>query len=855
MSVIKQFEHLKIQLEDIKSATNNFAEDHLIGGGVFGKVYKGELLHWKGKTTVAFKRLHGEYGQASDSDMWKEIIMLSFFNHENIVSLLGFNNDSGEKFLVHEYASKGGLHLYLNNNDLTWVQRLKICIGAAHGLAYLHNPNQMQRVLPHDIKSCNILLDENWNAKIADLGLSKFGGADQNYLYLNSHMEGTLGYRDSRSVDVGILKESEIYSFGVVLFEVLCGRLCLDMDVNQNLISLVRKFYKGKNLEEIIHGSIKDELNPSSLMAFATIAYQCLTTHRDQRPPINIVVKNLETALTYQIFTDGLKIQLGAIQSATNNFAKDHCIGAGGFGNVYRGKLFYSGEHILVALKRLNRAFGQGNPEFWKEVNTLSRYRHENIVNLLGFCNERNEKILVYEYVPNRSLDLSLKNNDLTWAQRLKICIGAARGLAYLHNPDGNQESVWHLDIKSGNILLDENWSAKIADLGLSKFGHANKKYTSGTPDVVGTVGYCDPVYVETGSPSKESDVYSFGVVLFEVLSGRLCISNTNEHRSLIVLAQRCYEQNNLNAIIHRSIKYEISPSSLRVFTAIAYRCLKRDRGERPSMDQILKALNTALEYQVPPPLLMPSIIPPRSRSSREYQRALKPLHWEKTPAVEGSLWHDGIQSRAPKIDISELESLFCKHKYKAQPGYKQPKSENVRLVHTDRASNCEIVLHNIQLSLPDLMKAILELDSSAVSVDQVYNIIEICPTNEEMGMLKSYTGDEKKLGQCEQFFLECAKIPRIEIKLRVFAFTITFRTRVNGFKGTRNTIKDATKEIRESKKLVKIMQIILTMGNKLNAGTIQGSAQGFKLDSLEKLGDTYATDKNITLLHFLCEV
>ncbi|CAI9293519.1 unnamed protein product [Lactuca saligna] len=125
----------------------------------------------------------------------------------------------------------------------------------------------------------------------------------------------------------------------------------------------------------------------------------------------------------------------------------------------------------------------------------LSLYKHDNIVSLLGFCDENDEKILVYEYASRRSLDSYLNKDDLIWIQRLNICIGAARGLAYLHNPFGTQQRVLHRDIKSSNILLDENWNAKISDLGLL---------------------------------TKESDVYSFGVVLFEVLCGRLCIGNKN---------------------------------------------------------------------------------------------------------------------------------------------------------------------------------------------------------------------------------------------------------------------------------------------------------------------------------------
>ncbi|GJS22557.1 protein kinase, ATP binding site-containing protein [Tanacetum coccineum] len=180
-----------------------------------------------------------------------------------------------------------------------------------------------------------------------------------------------------------------------------------------------------------------------------------------------------------------IKIELEAIKYM---FDDAHCIGKGGFGKVYKGELIHSNGQSVVALKRLDRAFGQGNPEFWKEVIMLSLYKHDNIVYLLGFCDDCGEMILVYEYASKRSLDLYLNDKDL-------ICIGAARGLAYLHNPGRTQQRVLHRDIKSSNILLDENWNARIVDLGLSKFGPANQKYTFLVSNAVGTNGYCDPLY------------------------------------------------------------------------------------------------------------------------------------------------------------------------------------------------------------------------------------------------------------------------------------------------------------------------------------------------------------------------
>nr|XP_043625744.1 probable serine/threonine-protein kinase PBL28 [Erigeron canadensis] len=202
---------------------------------------------------------------------------------------------------------------------------------------------------------------------------------------------------------------------------------------------------------------------------------------------------------------DHLKISLQSIKLTTNNFATENLIGQGGFGKVYKGVIDHSlGQDAKVALKRLDRVFGQGDPEFWKEIMLLSLYRHENIVSLLGYCDDSGEKILVYEYASNKSLDFYINNKELTWVQRLRICLGAARGLAYLHAPSDTQLRVLHRDIKSSNILLDDNWNAKISDFGLSKFAPANKDFTFLISNVVGTFGYCDPLYIETGLLTKE---------------------------------------------------------------------------------------------------------------------------------------------------------------------------------------------------------------------------------------------------------------------------------------------------------------------------------------------------------------
>lgn len=246
----------------------------------------------------------------------------------------------------------------------------------------------------------------------------------------------------------------------------------------------------------------------------------------------------------------------------------------------------------------------------------------------------------------------------------------------------------------------------------------------------------------------------------------------------------------------------------------------------------------------------------------------LKPLHWVKVSrAVQGSLWADSQKqdnsSRAPDIDISELETLFSaasisdgnstKGGVRRGPNINKP--EKVQLVDLRRAYNCEIMLSKIKIPLPDMLNAVLALDSCVLDIDQVENLIKFCPTKEEMEILKNYTGNKDMLGKCEQFFMELMKVPRIESKLRVFAFKITFSGQVSDLRKNLNTINDATREVKESVKLRQIMQTILTLGNALNQGTARGSAVGFKLDSLLKLSDTRARNNKMTLMHYLCKL
>ncbi|KAJ0530267.1 putative protein kinase RLK-Pelle-CrRLK1L-1 family [Helianthus annuus] len=291
-----------------------------------------------------------------------------------------------------------------------------------------------------------------------------------------------------------------------------------------------------------------------------------------------------------------LKIDLEELKEVTNNFSSK-VIGIGGFGKVYQGEVSHSRGRSMVAIKRLNREFGQGDPEFWREIMMLSRYTHKNLISLLGYCDDNNEKILVYQHASNGSLDRHLSSSALTWVKRLKICLDVARGLAYLHDHKGTQQRVIHRDIKSANILLDGNWNAKLSDMGLSKIGPANQQYTALFTHVVGTPGYCDPQYIHTYTLTKESDIYSFGVVLFEVLCGRLCF-NKNPFEILVPIWKKSYENKKLDHIIFKDLTSPMHPTSLEIFSNIAFECLHDSSEKRPTISLLVKSLEHALKFQ-----------------------------------------------------------------------------------------------------------------------------------------------------------------------------------------------------------------------------------------------------------------
>ncbi|KAM7262617.1 hypothetical protein ACFE04_000300 [Oxalis oulophora] len=280
------------------------------------------------------------------------------------------------------------------------------------------------------------------------------------------------------------------------------------------------------------------------------------------------------------------------IKKCTHNFSQSNEIGSGGYGKVYQGML---PDGQVVAIKRAQQGSVQGGFEFKTEIELLSRVHHKNLVGLIGFCFEQGEQMLVYEFMANGTLRESLSGRSgiyLDWKRRLRVALGSARGLSYLHelaNPP-----IIHRDIKSANILLDEHLTAKVADFGLSKLVSDSSKGHVST-QVKGTLGYLDPEYYMTQQLSEKSDVYSFGVVMLELVTAKQPI----EKGKYIVREVRMTMNKQDND--YYGLREMMDPNirnysgGFGKFLELAMRCVEESAAERPTMSEVVKAIETIL--------------------------------------------------------------------------------------------------------------------------------------------------------------------------------------------------------------------------------------------------------------------
>ncbi|KAL6842729.1 hypothetical protein ACP4OV_027573 [Aristida adscensionis] len=282
------------------------------------------------------------------------------------------------------------------------------------------------------------------------------------------------------------------------------------------------------------------------------------------------------------------------LASITGRFAAGNVIGEGGFGKVYMGAL---GNGRRVAVKQLKVGGGQGEKEFRAEVDIISRIHHRNLVTLVGYCVTEHHRLLVYEFVPNNTLEHHLHGKGLPvmdWPKRMKIAIGSARGLAYLH--EDCHPRIIHRDIKTANILLDDAFDAKVADFGLAKL--ANDTATHVSTRVMGTFGYMAPEYASSGKLTDRSDVFSFGVVLLELITGRKPVDASQPlgEESLVEWARPllvdALETEDFSELADPALERGYSKVEMRRMVEAAASCVRHSAAKRPKMVQVWRSLD-----------------------------------------------------------------------------------------------------------------------------------------------------------------------------------------------------------------------------------------------------------------------
>ncbi|XP_047342025.1 cold-responsive protein kinase 1-like [Impatiens glandulifera] len=339
------------------------------------------------------------------------------------------------------------------------------------------------------------------------------------------------------------------------------------------------------------------------------------------------------------------------MQLATDNFSIDNKIGQGGFGSVYRGKLK---DGTLVALKLLSAQSKQGLREFLTEIIVISSVTHENLVHLYGCCVESSQRILVYGYIEYGSLDQTLLGRkqssiQFDWNTRSRICIGVARGLAYLH--EELRPRIIHRDIKASNILLSKDLIPKISDFGLAKLFPDHLTHV--TTRVTGTLGYLAPEYAVRGQLTRKADIYSFGVLLMEIVSGR-CHTNKQlptGDQHILEMAWKMYEEGSLAELVDISIELDKGSEEAFKFLKIGLLCTQGMPKLRPSMSEVVKMLtgkrNVDEKTITKPGLLSELMIP---QSSNDTSSINTTLNVESGQRNESSSFENYTDETLPTI-------------------------------------------------------------------------------------------------------------------------------------------------------------------------------------------------------------
>ncbi|XP_066395063.1 L-type lectin-domain containing receptor kinase IX.1-like [Miscanthus floridulus] len=445
-----------------------------------------------------------------------------------------------------------------------------------------------------------------WNSSIKD---GKVANAWVTYQASSRNLSVFLTYKDSPrfsgssslsySVDLRkYLPEKVAIGFSAATGQLVEAHQILYWEFRSTDLQL-----KSKKMKSVLVISLATSI--SGIVCFMGLVWCFMSFKKTRRTR-----KEEEEKLEYDESIDGefekgrgpRRFQYNELVAATNNFALERKLGEGGFGAVYKG--FLKDRNLNIAIKRVAKGSTQGKKEYISEVKIISRLRHRNLVQLVGWCHEHGEFLLVYEFMPNRSLDAHLYDNCnlLAWSLRFKITIGVASALLYLH--EEWEQCVVHRDVKPSNVMLDSSFNAKLGDFGLARLVDHDRG--SQTTVIAGTMGYLAPECVTAGKASKESDVYSFGVLALEVACGRrpIVLKEDDDKINLVQWVWDLYGRNEILNAVDGRLDGALDEREAMCLMIVGLWCAHPDYNFRPSIRQVL----SVLKFEAPLPSLPPKM-------------------------------------------------------------------------------------------------------------------------------------------------------------------------------------------------------------------------------------------------------
>ncbi|KAK6155872.1 hypothetical protein DH2020_010120 [Rehmannia glutinosa] len=574
---------------DIKDVHIVSAE--LLGRGTFGSAYAAVMDNG---VRIVVKRLKSM--SISELDFKRHMDIVGNVRHENVASLRAYYSSEDERLVMYDYYSNGSVYALLhgqtgeNKDNVEWDTRLKIAIGAARGIAEIHMQNG-GKLVHGNIKASNVFLNPHQFCCVSDLGLPA--------IIETPLTPAAQCYAPELKNTKNVSQASDVYSFGILLLELLTRKSPAHVPGGPKAVNLVKLVSSVKNKERaakvfdadlLKHPTLREEM-----VKMLEIGIRCVEKSIKKRPKMSEVVKMLEDIRKLNpISHTPSETNLKFIEDANATFdledmlrASAEVLGKGTFGTSYKA-ILDNGNPIVV--KRLRDVIVTSN-EFKQHMEVIGRMRHENIAELRAYFFSRDEKLLVFDFYNQDSVSALLhgkigtKKTPIGWKTRLKIAVGAARGIVHIHTQDGRK--LVHGNIKSLNIFLDGQKHGIVSDAGLAKLTSPIRRSVMKVPD------YRAPEVTDTRNVSQASDVYSFGVVLLELVSGKPSQLTADDGKGISLV-------NWIHSVVRDEwaaevfdaelLKYENEETMLQVLQ-IAMDCVSVVPERRPRMSQVVKML------------------------------------------------------------------------------------------------------------------------------------------------------------------------------------------------------------------------------------------------------------------------